>query len=156
MKKNFIEDNLYKKIVENIPISTVDVLLFSRDLKKVLLFLRNNEPAKGEYYSLGGKLNKCETFSNCAKRKLKEEVGIVENKGLVFIDILSETFSNCFFSNDIPTHFVNIYYALICDESIKITLDSQHAKYRWIDVSDSSLNDYMKIKIQKSLEELKK
>ncbi len=48
----FIETELYKDILRNIPIPTVDIL-FMNSQKELLLGKRNNEPLMGVYYIPG-------------------------------------------------------------------------------------------------------
>ena len=134
---------------------TIDILIFSPDLKKVLLFLRNNEPAKNEYYSIGGRLNKDEDFIECAKRKVLEEIGVnILDNQLIEVGIVNEKFSNCFFSNEISGHNVNLYFALLLDEKQNIKLDFQHENYNWFDIQ-GNFHPYIQEKIKKSLKKLK-
>jgi len=50
-----IQENLYKKILEYLPILCVDVII--KDLNgSILLIKRNNEPLKGEWWVIGGRV----------------------------------------------------------------------------------------------------
>ena len=64
---------LYRQIMASVPITTVDVVVFSHDLARVLLFRRRNPPVQGVYYSIGGRLLKNERLRRAAARKLREE-----------------------------------------------------------------------------------
>ncbi len=52
MSNTFISDELYRKIVQFMPIPTVDIL-FLNDKNEILLGKRNNEPLMGIYYVPG-------------------------------------------------------------------------------------------------------
>ena len=80
INKYILSDKEYRELMRIAPIITVDVLLFNKDLKKILLFKRKNDPLKNKYYSCGGRLLKNEGFTDCALRKLKEETGLKINK----------------------------------------------------------------------------
>ena len=71
----FIEDTLYREILNVMPIPTVDILFLSLE-NKILLGKRDNEPLPWIYYIPGGRVNKWETSLETAKRKAKEELGI--------------------------------------------------------------------------------
>ncbi len=70
----FIEEEVYKRFVEEMPIACVDVLVHSGS--DILFIKRNQEPAKGKWWVIGGRLQKDETMEQCAIRKCKEEVGL--------------------------------------------------------------------------------
>lgn len=144
ISNKFIEEELYKKIVEVMPIPTVDVMIFNLDFSKTLLFCRNNEPLKNSYYSLGGRLNMGESFFDCAKRKLKEEINFVVNLDeLIQVGAISEYF----IEENKKFHFVNVYFSLILNEDNNLKLDNQHSGFKWFDVNDTKIHKYIKEKI---------
>jgi len=155
MRKS-IESELYKKILENIPIPTVDVIIFDKSLNKTLLFLRKNAPAKGEYYSIGGRLEKGEELLEGAISNFHEEMGIkLSKEDLYPIGTINEIFEETSFGKNGGIHSVNYFYVLRVNGDIKVNLDSQHSEHKWFDVDDPSLHPYMKEKIKRSLEVLK-
>lgn len=70
----YIEDSLYKQILENSVNLCVDVLL--RYDHKYLLIKRKEEPCKGIYWPIGGRIHKGEGAEQAARRKIFEEIGI--------------------------------------------------------------------------------
>ena len=76
----FIQANEYKKIIQKIPILCVDIILRHKD--KVLLIKRSDEPCKGIYWPIGGRVHKGESVDAAARRKILEEIGI-EYKGIL-------------------------------------------------------------------------
>ena len=90
-----IKSELYKEILENMPIPTIDVLIFNNSLEKTLLFLRENQPIKGEYYSIGGRLEKGESLLDGAINNFLDETGIkINKKNLYPIGTINEIFRN--------------------------------------------------------------
>lgn len=69
-----IEQSLWLKIHQNMPILCLDVIVV-RD-NKVLLVKRSNEPAKGQYWFPGGRLQRNEEFKDAASRLIRDETGI--------------------------------------------------------------------------------
>ena len=65
---------LYKKILGLMPIPCVDLVFKSGN--DVYLFKRSYEPAKNEWWLVGGRINRWETFEEAAVRKAKEEIGV--------------------------------------------------------------------------------
>ncbi len=51
----FIEDKLYEKILQVMPISCVDLLVMD-EFGRILLLRRKNEPAAGQWWFLGGRV----------------------------------------------------------------------------------------------------
>ena len=60
---------------DNISIA-VDVVVFTKDKKEILLVKRGNNPFRGMWALPGGKMELSETLERAAKRELKEETGI--------------------------------------------------------------------------------
>lgn len=73
-KKHFIKDDLYKKIIENMPTVNVGVILKYKD--GVLLLKRANAPEKGKWSYPAGRIYKLEKLEEAAKRKALEETGL--------------------------------------------------------------------------------
>jgi hypothetical protein len=78
--------DLYKKVVENLPIVCVDVICRRQD-GKLLLFYRRDKPAAQIWWWPGGRMFRGETFYSAAVRKVVDETGnqstVVQPKGVV-------------------------------------------------------------------------
>ena len=151
-RKHFIPHETYQTILENMPVCTVDVLFFNSDKTKTLLFKRNNEPLKGEYFSMGGRLKKDETFEECAIRQTKLETGLDIDPGkVIFVGVQRENYPNSAFG-ETSYCAIDLYFGyIINDENTDLVLDSQHDESRWFFVDDSSLHPYLKSKIEQTL-----
>lgn len=156
INKNFIEPKLHKKILNNMPVCTVDVLFFNKEKTKTLLFLRNDKPLKNLFFSIGGRLNKNETLENCAARKVKEEIGYKISKyKLIFGGVISEIHENSIYKN-INYHAVDLFYGYIVNNNIEknIIFDNQHNSYKWHKINDKNLHPFLKKKINILLKKL--
>ena len=149
MTSMFIEKELYKDILRNIPIPTVDIL-FLNSKNELLLGKRNNEPLLGIYYIPGGRINKWEKLLDAAHRKAKEEVWIdIDITKLRFIWVYDDIFENSAFDN-ISTHCIPITYSYLLDtdEEWMISLwDAQHSDFRFFSFSDESLHNMVKLRL---------
>jgi ADP-ribose pyrophosphatase YjhB (NUDIX family) len=140
----------YKEFMNLVPITTVDVLFFNRDMTETLLFKRKNKPLKEVYFSLGGSLKKNETLIDGAVRQALRETGVRVNKdSLWYGGTQDEIHPNSFFDG-ISYHAVDSYFGYILEKE-EIILDFQHSEYKWFSVSDESLHPFIKSKIKNLL-----
>ena len=91
----FIHENEYKEIINKIPVLCVDIILRHRN--KVLLIKRANEPCKGIYWPIGGRVHKGETVDAAARRKILEEIGIEYNGDLIPIGFYEDNYTESAF-----------------------------------------------------------
>ena len=150
-----IPTDQYKMVMDIAPIATVDVLFFNKDKSKTMLFRRVNEPLRGVYFTMGGRLAKGETFIECALRKAKEELNFtLDPSMLVFAGVQEEIHPNSIFSG-ISYHAVDLFYGYILeDDEIIQTLDTQHDDAQWFSVSDETLHSILKTKLSQTLKQL--
>ena len=71
----FLPKDLYASLAELCVITCVDVILQRRYDKKLLLFYRRDAPAASIWWWPGGRMFRGETFSDTARRKIKDETG---------------------------------------------------------------------------------
>lgn len=154
--KNFIPDHIYKEIMAKMPISTIDVVILNKSKNKTLLFKRNNEPVKGVYFTLGGRLIKGENFLKGAIRQVKRELGIkIDPKKTFYAGVTQDFHKNSTYKG-ISYHSVAVFYSHILeDENLNIKLDSQHSEYKWFDIKDKKLHPHIKERIRQTLLTLK-
>lgn len=66
---------LYKNVVECMPIVCVDIICQRKSDHKMLLFYRRDKPAAHIFWWPGGRMFRGETFFDAAIRKIREETG---------------------------------------------------------------------------------
>ena len=135
-KKGWIDDSLFTKIKRSMPIAAVDILALHQG--RLLLMLRNNEPAKNEWFTPGGRILYGETLKDAVVRKLHEETGLkATNIGK------SATMSH-FYSN---AHYVTTFFRVdVTDDKVK--LNEQHRDYKWISSLETDLHPYVRQMIE--------
>lgn len=128
----FILPSLYETILENMPIVCVDVVIKNIDTDKYLLVKRGEEPAKGQWWVVGGRLHKMERPYSCATRKMKEEVGIESCEYFQYMGVESTCFATGY--HNIPVHSVNLIYLVKVKGKQKIELNKTCLDYKWVDI----------------------
>jgi len=116
----FLEQKLYKKIMESMPIVCVDALIIN-EKKEYLLVKRKNEPLKNKFWMVGGRLQKNELIEEGIKRKLKEEVNI--EVGLIkYLGHFEEFFKNTEQKINGNFHSISFVFLVFVNSKIKIRL----------------------------------
>lgn len=126
----FILPSLYETILENMPIVCVDVVIHNIETDKYLLIKRAEEPAKGQWWVVGGRLHKNERPYECAVRKIKEEVGISDYLSCQYLSVESTIFSTGY--HNIPVHSVNLIYLIEVQRKQKIEINKTCLDYKWL------------------------
>jgi ADP-ribose pyrophosphatase YjhB (NUDIX family) len=116
----WIDARLYKKIVEVMPIPTVDAITTYK--KKFLLLLRNNSPVKDNWWLPGGRIMRNENFDMAVLRQLYEETDL---KGWIKrrVGVINQIFPE--------VHTISIYYHVEVDDD-EVILNEEHREYRWV------------------------
>lgn len=134
----WVDEELFKKFRELMPIASVDVLAVHEG--KLLLTLRNNEPGRDLWFVPGGRVRYGETLKEAATRKLEEETGLaatkVEKKGAM--------------SHFWPqAHYVTTFFrADVEDDGVR--LNDEHRDHRWISESTEDLHPYIREMIEEA------
>ena len=125
----FIPREEYKKIIDVLPILCVDIMV-QNSKGEYLLVKRANEPLKGQWWVIGGRVLKGETLVEAAIRKVKEEVGFLVNtvKPIGYYEEISHTNH---FSSVTPLHSVSVVFLVNMDGSQKVKLDSQSSDWKY-------------------------
>jgi colanic acid biosynthesis protein WcaH len=124
----FIPEEEYKRIIKSFPVFCVDFLIKCQD--KYLLIKRTDEPVKGVYWVIGGRMYFKETLQELAKRVQMREIG------RYIPDFKLIGFSNYFFPNvpdERATHTPTMLYLVEVDEMFTPQLDDTHSDFIWTD-----------------------
>ena len=106
------------------------IVVFSKDLKKVLFCIRSKEPYKGLYNFVGGKVEENESNEDAAYRELFEETGISRNDIELdyFMDINYFKYGNN----------IQVFYGILQNE---VNLIEEKNKLEWLVINDELLNN---------------
>jgi len=132
----WIEEKIYRKILESMPIPTVDAITVHDG--KFLLLKRNNPPVKGEWWLPGGRIRKGEELEEAVKREVLEETGL-ECKIIRQIGVINQIFPEC--------HTISIYY-LVESESLDVKLNEEHSDYKWVEKLPENSHPYLRTMIK--------
>ncbi len=126
-----IPKELYKQILAVIPIVCIDIVI--RNVKgQYLLVKRKNEPLKGDWWVVGGRVLQGETLSNACIRKILEEIGLTITE-LNFLGVYEDLFDKNAFEVPGPYHTISIVFEAHIKKDQIIQLDSQHSDWGWFD-----------------------
>jgi colanic acid biosynthesis protein WcaH len=130
----FIQANEYKKIIQKIPILCVDIILRYKD--KVLLIKRADEPCKGIYWPVGGRVHKGESVDAAARRKILEEIGIKYKGVLIPIGFYEDNYTESAFEAQTEySSFSLVFVGDLNNEQIKskVRLDKTSEDFGYFD-----------------------
>ena len=106
------------------------IVIFNKDLSKILFCIRAKEPYKGLYNFVGGKVENGESNDEAAYRELFEETGISCN------DIELEHFMDLnYFKYE---NNLQVYYGILKHE---VNLVEEKNKLEWVTISERLLDN---------------
>jgi colanic acid biosynthesis protein WcaH len=120
-------------VVRLAPLVSIDLVI--RDgAGRVLLGLRNNEPAKDFYFVPGGRILKDERLHDAFARILAHETNIdAPYESARFLGVYEHFYAtNRFAEPNLGTHYVVIAFAVGPVDVSTVQHDSQHREYRWM------------------------
>ncbi len=126
------------------PICCVDAVFKAGE--KVFLFKRAYEPAKDEWWVIGGRILKGERLNDAVIRKVKEEVG-VDVKIVCMIGIYETFFKTSRFNTNNKkngTHSISICFLVKPkNQNFKFNLNDEYTDCKIITKNDKKLHPYV-------------
>jgi colanic acid biosynthesis protein WcaH len=119
----------YKQIIEVLPILCVDVVI--TNLRgEYLLIKRANEPRKGQWWVIGGRLLKGESLEEAVVRKVREETSLsVEAVHPIgYYEAVSQENP---FGLAPRLHAVSVVFSTVVDDRQPIRLDDQSVDWKY-------------------------
>ena len=97
----------FARVVRNAPLVAIDLIVRDPE-RRVLVGLRTNEPAKGNWFVPGGVVRKCERLTDAFARIVKAEIGLEASIGNAkFIGVYEHLYDNNVFGEEgFGTHYV--------------------------------------------------
>ncbi len=132
----WIEDKDYQRILEWMPIPTVDAIITFEG--KFLLLKRKNPPVKGEWWLPGGRVRRGEALEYAVRREVREETGLV-CRIIRQVGVINQVFPEC--------HTISVYY-LVEVASAHVKLNEEHSDYRWVSTLPRGSHRYLKTMVE--------
>lgn len=127
-----LNEETFKCVIKNTPLVSID--LIAEYNGKILLGKRKNRPAKGYYFTMGGRVYKNESINEAMQRIAKEELNYILSENLEFIGVFEHFYEDGIFENT-STHYVNLAYRC----KLKIMKDlpnGQHEIYKLFSIEE--------------------
>jgi colanic acid biosynthesis protein WcaH len=137
-ESGWIEEKLYNRIKQLLPIPCVDILTTNQG--SLLLLMRTNWPAKGNWFTPGGRMYLGERLEEAAYRVLQEETGLIPTR-MHKVDVM------CHFWPGL--HTVTTYFKAGV-KSRDVILNEEHSEYKWINQPTKDLHPYLQEMIKES------
>lgn len=124
-----INPRLYKKILQVLPISCVDVVVALPNGRQFLLGKRTTKPAKGRWFIIGGRVLKGEKLEQAVRRHIKVELGNVKFHIVRQLGAAETIFHNS--AQGPPSHTINtVYLVRVVSKNIK-PANKENKEFRW-------------------------
>lgn len=119
----------YKQIIEVLPILCVDVII-TNTRGEYLLIKRANEPRKGQWWVIGGRLLKGETLEEAVVRKVWEETSLIVEAvhPIGYYEAVSQENP---FGLAPRLHAVSVVFSTVVDDRQQIRLDDQSLGWKY-------------------------
>ena len=124
-----IPEKTYSQIVRHVPILCVD-LLIKDESERYLLLKRKSEPLKNEYYLPGGRVFLGEKLEDAARRKAREETGVIVSGKLVIAGIYEDFFSQSSFGEH-RYHTLSMVFRCSVKNDYGIVLNDQSNDWKF-------------------------
>jgi colanic acid biosynthesis protein WcaH len=131
------------------PLVSIDLIIRNRE-GKILVALRNDEPAKGYLFNPGGCVLKGEPLEAAFERIAMREIGSRVVYGVARFRGVYQHFYRVsrLPSDGSGTHYVVLAYDVAFDENVAVRLDDTHSTYRWLSETEllesSDVHEYVK------------
>lgn len=133
----WLEPEHFLEVVRVAPLVAIDLVV--RDpAGQVLLGLRKHPPARGYWYTPGGRIRKGETLDNAFCRITQQELGIsLERQKARFLGVHEHFHPDNFAgAPGISTHYIVLVYEVVLNPLPAVLPTDQHSAFRWWSVPE--------------------
>lgn len=151
---SYLDSNTFATIVQNTPLISIDLIIRNSD-GEVLLGRRLNAPARGFWFTQGGRIYKDETMADAFVRIIHDETGLTRTiNDATFIGPLEHFYDDSAMSPDISTHYVVLAYEITADIDLSTLPHAQHGDYRFVSVDQLMDDPYVHTHVKWYFEKL--
>jgi len=124
------------QVVRNAPLVSIDLILLDPE-GRVLLGLRENEPARGTWFVPGGAIRKSETLDAAFARIARDELGLdLQRRDAGLLGVYEHHYATNFAGEPgVTTHYVVLAHRLSL-QGERRPADAQHRELRWFTVRE--------------------
>lgn len=142
----------FQQAVAALPLVSVDWVL-TNPAGELLVGRRLNAPARGAWFTPGGRIRKGEALTLAQCRVVQEELGaqpalagaLVQRGRLM--GAWDHFYPDAAFSDTVPTHYVNLphWASLTADEvaELRLPVGEQHGEWRWMSLEEAALRVHL-------------
>jgi len=126
-----LDKSTYYDIIKLTTLTSIDLIFIYN--YKILVGLRNNNPAKGTYFVPGCRTGKNELITDGIIRVAKEEVGLdIDPNNAQLLGVFDHIYNNNFKDNTFGTHYIVSAYLIELDIEPVLLKDNQHSCLNWL------------------------
>lgn len=143
---SFLDSATFSTIISHTPLISID-LIVRNDAGEILLGKRLNAPARGYWFTPGGRIYKDESLKRAFERITTAELGItIPMSDATFHGVYEHFYEDSVFDDHTSTHYVVLAYTLSL--AANPILNDQHNAYRWQSLdallTDESVHTHVK------------
>lgn len=137
----------FQQAVAALPLVSVDWVL-TNPAGELLVGQRLNAPARGAWFTPGGRIRKGEALALALVRVAQEELGAASALAAALVQqgqlmgAWDHFYPDAAFSDTVPTHYVNLphWAALTADEvdALRLPVGEQHSEWRWMPLDEAA------------------
>lgn len=140
----WLQDSDFISAVGALPLVSVDLVVVNAT-GQLLLGQRRNAPARGWWFTPGGRVRKNEAFASCIQRVAASELGLkaADLQGARLMGVWDHFYEDSAFSSEASTHYVNLPHVLKLEYALDLDalpLD-QHSGWRWQEPQDAAVSE---------------
>lgn len=137
----------FQQAVAALPLVSVDWVL-TNPAGELLVGLRLNAPARGTWFTPGGRIRKGEPLAAALRRVAAEELGLADEQAGALalrgepMGAWDHFYPDAAFSPTVPTHYVNLPYAARLTEAevntLGLPVGEQHGHWQWLPLAQAA------------------
>ncbi|MBW8466733.1 MAG: VanZ family protein [Thiobacillus sp.] len=137
----------FQQAVAALPLVSVDWVL-TNPAGELLVGQRLNAPARGTWFTPGGRIRKGEPLAAALRRVAAEELGLADEPAGALalrgepMGAWDHFYPDAAFSPTVPTHYVNLPYAASLSEAevsaLSLPVGEQHGNWQWLPLAQAA------------------
>ena len=145
----------FQQAVAALPLVSVDWVL-TNPAGELLVGQRLNAPARGTWFTPGGRIRKGEALAAALRRVAAEELGLADEPAGALaqrgepMGAWDHFYPDAAFSPTVPTHYVNLPYAARLTEAevsaLSLPVGEQHGHWQWLPLAQAADTVHVHVK----------